>query len=43
MRLGTAPAQVWVDYVLGKGFVVVPPAFFEPVPEELLHAFEGRT
>jgi antitoxin (DNA-binding transcriptional repressor) of toxin-antitoxin stability system len=26
---------------LGKGLVVIPPAFFEPLPEELLSAFEG--
>jgi hypothetical protein len=27
---------------LGKGLVVIPPAFFEPLPEELLSEFEGR-
>jgi hypothetical protein len=28
---------------LGKGLVGIPPAFFEPLPEEILNAFEGST
>ena len=28
---------------LGKGLAVIPPEFFEPLPEELLRAFEGST
>jgi prevent-host-death family protein len=26
---------------LGKGTVVVPPSFFEPLPDDVLRAFEG--
>jgi antitoxin (DNA-binding transcriptional repressor) of toxin-antitoxin stability system len=26
---------------LGKGLATIPPSFFEPLPEELLAAFEG--
>jgi prevent-host-death family protein len=33
----TAPRPVG----LGRGRVAVPPAFFDPLPEELLQAFEG--
>ena len=28
---------------LGKGLAEIPPAFFEPLPEEILSAFEGKT
>jgi len=27
---------------LGKGTVQIPPEFFEPLPDDLLDAFEGR-
>lgn len=28
---------------LAKGKIVIPPDFFEPLPEGILRAFEGRT
>lgn len=28
---------------LGKGLAVVPPEFFDPLPDDLLDAFEGKT
>ena len=28
---------------LARGEFTVPSTFFEPIPEELVHAFEGRT
>jgi antitoxin (DNA-binding transcriptional repressor) of toxin-antitoxin stability system len=27
---------------LGKGLVEIPPSFFEPLPEEIVEAFEGK-
>jgi prevent-host-death family protein len=33
----TAPRPIGV----GRGRVAVPPAFFDPLPEEMLNAFEG--
>jgi antitoxin (DNA-binding transcriptional repressor) of toxin-antitoxin stability system len=27
---------------LGKGLVEIPPSFFEPLPKELVDAFEGK-
>jgi antitoxin (DNA-binding transcriptional repressor) of toxin-antitoxin stability system len=34
----TAPRPIG----LGRGQVTVPPAFFDPLPEEMLDAFEGK-
>ncbi len=27
---------------LGKGLIKIPPSFFEPLPDEILDAFEGK-
>lgn len=34
--------KTWCRLGTAKGKVAVPPEFFEPLPEEILRAFEGR-